>query len=163
MLFFMAVFFAVATNANARANGVEQHDGSVGRQIRGNPFQHLDLIGEETAITVRGTCDLEKNQVKNLNEKNTNLNLVNEKNTNLHVNEQNTNRNEQKCEPKRTGGTKAQNVGVAVTTNNGNGVVLDNVPPTNDNKLDHLVSGVPCQDDRCEECPLGKTGTTMLC
>ena len=145
MLFFMAMLFVVATKAKV----VEQH-GSVGRQIRGNPFQHLDLIGEETAITVRGTCDLEKNQVKNLNEKNTNLN------------DKNTNRNEQKCEPKRTGGTKAQNVGVAVTKNNGNGLVLDNVPPTNDDKLDHLVSGIACQERR-EECSLGKTGTTMCC
>ena len=158
MLFFMAVFFAVATNAN----GVEQHDGSVGRLIRGNLFQHLDLSGEETATTVRGTCNLEKNQVKNLNEKNTNLNLVHVNGKNTNLNEKNTNRNEQKCEPKRTGGTKAQNVGVAVTKNNGNGLVLDNVPPTNDDKLDHLVSGIACQERR-EECSLGKTGTTMCC
>jgi len=39
-----------------------------------------------------------------------------------------------------------------------NGVVLN----TNDNKLDHLASGVACQERR-EECTLGKTGTTMCC
>ena len=50
----------------------------------------------------------------------------------------------------------------AVTKNNANGVVLDNVPPTNDDKLDHLVSGIACQERR-EECSLGKTGTTMCC
>jgi hypothetical protein len=51
---------------------------------------------------------------------------------------------------------------IAVTKNNANGVVLDNVPSTNDDKLDHLASNVACQDRR-EECPLGKTGTTMCC
>ena len=51
---------------------------------------------------------------------------------------------------------------IAVTKNNANGVVLDNVPPTNDDMLDHLASNVACQDRR-EECPLGKTGTTMFC
>ena len=50
----------------------------------------------------------------------------------------------------------------AVTTNNANGVVLDNVPPTNDDKLNHLASGIAYQDRR-EECSLGKTGTTMFC
>ena len=50
----------------------------------------------------------------------------------------------------------------AVTKNNANGVVLDNVPPTNDDNLDHLASGIACQERR-EECPLGKTGTTMCC
>ena len=50
----------------------------------------------------------------------------------------------------------------AVTKNNANGVVLDNVPPTNDDKLNHIASNVACQD--CyEECPLGKTGTSMFC
>ena len=58
--------------------------------------------------------------------------------------------------------TKAQNVGVAVTKDDANGVVLDNVPPTNDDKLDHLAFGIACQDRR-EEFPLGKTGTTMCC
>lgn len=57
-------------------------------------------------------------------------------------------------------GTKAQNVGVAVTKYNANGVELDNIPTTNDNKLDHLDSDVACQDRR-EECMLGKTGTTI--
>ena len=61
-----------------------------------------------------------------------------------------------------SGRTKAQNVGVAVTKDDANGVVLDNVPPTNDDELDHLVSGIACQDRR-EECTLGKTGTTMFC
>ena len=50
----------------------------------------------------------------------------------------------------------------AVTKNNANGVVLDNVPPTNDDKLDHLASGIAYQDRR-EECSLGKTGTTTMC
>jgi hypothetical protein len=50
----------------------------------------------------------------------------------------------------------------AVTKNNANEVVLDNVPPTNDDKLDHLASGIAYQDRR-EECSLGKTGTTMCC
>ena len=50
----------------------------------------------------------------------------------------------------------------AVTKNNANGVVLDNVPSTNDDELDHLASGVACQERR-EECSLGKTGTTMCC
>ena len=58
--------------------------------------------------------------------------------------------------------TIPQTVGVAVTKNNVNGVVLDNVPPTNDDKLDHLASGIACQERR-EECSLGKTGTTMCC
>ena len=61
-----------------------------------------------------------------------------------------------------SGRTKAQNVGVAVTKDDANGVVLDNVPPTNDDKLDHLAFGIACQDRR-EEFPLGKTGTTMCC
>ena len=61
-----------------------------------------------------------------------------------------------------SGRTKAQNVGVAVTKDDANGLVLDNVPPTNDDKLDHLASGIACQDRR-EECTLGKTGTTMFC
>lgn len=59
-------------------------------------------------------------------------------------------------------GTKAQNVGVAATKYNPNGVVLDNVPPTNDDKLDHLASGIAYQDRR-DECPLDTTGTTMCC
>ena len=67
---------------NKKAKVVEQH-GSFGRHFQGNIFQQFDLIDEETSM-VRGTCDLEKNQVKNLNEKNTNLN------------DKNTNRNEQK-------------------------------------------------------------------
>ena len=50
----------------------------------------------------------------------------------------------------------------AATKNNANGMVLDNVPPTNDDKLDHLASGIACQERR-EECSLGKTGTTMCC
>ena len=50
----------------------------------------------------------------------------------------------------------------AVTKKKVNEVVLDNVPPTNDDKLNHLASYVACQDRR-EECPLGKTGTTMCC
>jgi len=58
------------------------------------------------------------------------------------------------------GGTTAQTMGA--TKNNANGVVLDNVPPTNDDKLDHLASGIACQERR-EECSLGKTGTTMCC
>ena len=53
-------------------------------------------------------------------------------------------------------------VTAAVTKNNANEVVLDNVPPTNDDKLDHLASGIACQDRR-EECSFGKTGTTMFC
>ena len=58
-------------------------------------------------------------------------------------------------------GTKPQTVGVAATKNNANGMVLDH-PPTNDNKLDHFASDVACQERR-EECPLGKTGTTIMC
>ena len=50
----------------------------------------------------------------------------------------------------------------AVIKNNANEVVLDNVPPTNDNNLNHLASNVACQDRR-EECSLDKTGTTMFC
>jgi len=61
-----------------------------------------------------------------------------------------------------SGRTKAQNVGVAVTKDDANGLVLDNVPPTNDDELDYLVSGIACQERR-EEFPLGKTGTTMFC
>ena len=57
-------------------------------------------------------------------------------------------------------GTKAQSVGVAATKYNANGVELDNVPPTNDNKLDHLNSDVACQERR-EECMLGKTGIQL--
>ena len=59
-----------------------------------------------------------------------------------------------------SGRTKAQTIGA--TKKNANGVVLDNVPPTNDDELDHLVSGIACQDRR-EEFPMGKTGTTMCC
>ena len=58
--------------------------------------------------------------------------------------------------------TEAQTMGVAATKNNGIGMVLDNVPPTNDNKFDHLASGVAYQDRR-DECSMGKTGTTMCC
>ena len=50
----------------------------------------------------------------------------------------------------------------AVTKNNANGVVFDNVPSTNDDELDHLASNVACQERR-EECPLSKTGTTTMC
>ena len=53
-----------------------------------------------------------------------------------------------------SGGTTAQTMGA--TKNNANGVVLDN-----DNKLDHLASGVACQERR-EECSLGKTGNYVL-
>ena len=61
-----------------------------------------------------------------------------------------------------SGRTEAQTMGVAMTKNNVNGVVLDNVLTTNDSKLVHLDSDVTCQD--CyEECPSGKTGTTMFC
>ena len=60
-----------------------------------------------------------------------------------------------------SGRTEAQTMGVAMTKNNANGVVLDNVPPTNDDKLNYLDFGVACQERR-EECPLGKTGTTMF-
>jgi hypothetical protein len=56
---------------NKKAKVVEQH-GSFGRHFQGNIFQQFDLIDEETSM-VRGTCDLEKDQVKNLNERNTNL------------------------------------------------------------------------------------------
>jgi hypothetical protein len=63
---------------NKKAKVVEQH-GSFGRHFQGNIFQQFDLIDEETSM-VRGTCDLEKDQVKNLNERNTN---PNERNTNL--------------------------------------------------------------------------------
>ena len=61
-----------------------------------------------------------------------------------------------------SGGTKPQIVGVAATKNNANRMVFDKPPPANDNKLDYLASGVACQERR-EECPLGKTGTTMCC
>ena len=54
--------------------------------------------------------------------------------------------------------TTAQGTNGAATKNNGNGMVLDNVPATNDNKLGHLASDIACQDRR-EECSLGKTGT----
>jgi hypothetical protein len=50
----------------------------------------------------------------------------------------------------------------AVTKNNANEVVLDNVPPTNDDKLNHLASNVACQNRR-EDCSFGKTGTTLFC
>ena len=50
----------------------------------------------------------------------------------------------------------------AVTKNNANGVVLDNVPHTNDDELDHLATNVACQE-RHEEYTLSKTGTTMCC
>jgi hypothetical protein len=59
-----------------------------------------------------------------------------------------------------SGRTEAQTLGA--TMNNANGLVFDNVPPTNDDKLDHLVSNVACQE-RHEECSLNKTGTTMCC
>ena len=61
-----------------------------------------------------------------------------------------------------SGRTKAQNVGVAATKYNANGMGFDNVPPTNDDTLDLHDNDVACQGRR-EECPLGKTGTTMLC
>ena len=57
--------------------------------------------------------------------------------------------------------TTAQTMGVAATKNNANGMVLDNVPPTNDDELNYLDSDVACQDRR-EECPIGETGTTMF-
>ena len=57
--------------------------------------------------------------------------------------------------------TEAQTMG-ATKNNAANGVVLDYVLPTNDDKLDHLASGDACQERR-EECSLGKTGTTMCC
>ena len=61
-----------------------------------------------------------------------------------------------------SGRTEAQTMGVAMTKNNVNGVVLDNILTTNDSKLVHLDSDVTGQD--CyEECPSGKTGTTMFC
>ena len=58
--------------------------------------------------------------------------------------------------------TIPQTVGVATTKDDANGMVLDYVLPTNDDKLDHLASGDAYQDRR-EECSLGKTGTTMCC
>ena len=58
--------------------------------------------------------------------------------------------------------TTAQTMGVAATKNNANGMVLDNVLPTSNDALDHHDIDVACQARR-EECPLGKTGTTMLC
>ena len=58
-------------------------------------------------------------------------------------------------------GKKAQTMGTA-TKNNANGMVLDNVPITNDGKLIRLASNVARQDRR-EECSLDKTGTTMFC
>ena len=60
-------------------------------------------------------------------------------------------------------GTKAQNVGVAATKYNANGMGFDNVPPTNDDKLNHLAFGAACQERRENKCPLGKAGTTMCC
>jgi hypothetical protein len=60
-------------------------------------------------------------------------------------------------------GTKAQNVGVAATKYNANGMGFDNVPPTNDDTLDYLASGAACQERRENKCPLGKAGTTMCC
>ena len=59
-------------------------------------------------------------------------------------------------------GTKAPIVGVAVTKTNVNVVVLGNPPLTNDDELEHLASDIACQERR-EECPLSKTGTTMCC
>ena len=56
--------------------------------------------------------------------------------------------------------TEAQTMGA--TKNIDNGMVLDNLPFTNNDKLDHLASGVAYQDRR-EECEFGKTGTTMCC
>ena len=53
-------------------------------------------------------------------------------------------------------------LGVATTKDDANGMVLDYVLPTNDDKLDHLASGIAYQERR-EECSLGKTGTTMCC
>ena len=58
--------------------------------------------------------------------------------------------------------TIPQTVGVATTKDDANGMVLDNPPSTNDDKLNHLASGIAYQDRR-EECSLGKTGTTMCC
>jgi hypothetical protein len=148
---------------NKKAKVVEQH-GSFGRHFQGNIFQQFDLIGEETSM-VRGTCDLEKDQVKNLNERNTNLN---ERNTNLKAQLDAMRKENEELKRPLLGPalsstsvrTEAQTMGT--TKNNANGVVLDNVPPTNDDKLDHLASNVACQDRR-KECPLGKTGTTMFC
>ena len=56
--------------------------------------------------------------------------------------------------------TEAQTMGA--TKNIDNGMVLDNLPFTNNDKLDHLASGVAYQDRR-EEFSLGKTGTTLCC
>ena len=139
-----------------KAKVVEQH-GSVGHQIRRNPFEQFDLIGEETSM-VRGTCDLEKDQVKNLNERNTNLKAQLDA-----MREENEELKRPLLGPALSSSsvrTEAQTMGT--TKKIANGVVLDNVRPTNDDKLDHLASNVACQDHR-EECPLGKTGTTMLC
>ena len=49
-------------------------------------------------------------------------------------------------------GTKAQKVSMTATKNNGNGVVYDSLPPTNDAALDCL--DCPAR----EECTFGKTG-----
>jgi len=43
-------------------------------------------------------------------------------------------------------GTKAQKLGFAATKNNGNGMVRDGPPPTNDAVLDNLDSDAACQD-----------------
>ena len=55
--------------------------------------------------------------------------------------------------------TEAQTMGA--TKNNDNGMVLNNPPFTNNDKLDHLASGIAYQDRR-EECSLGKIGTTIF-
>jgi hypothetical protein len=59
-------------------------------------------------------------------------------------------------------GTNPHIIGVAAAKYNGNGRVRDSPLPTNNNTLNHLASGVACQERR-EECPLGKTGTTLCC
>ena len=55
-------------------------------------------------------------------------------------------------------GTKAQTMGMAMTTNNVNGVVLDNVLTTNESKLVHLDSDAI---DTCQDC-YEETGTFMF-
>jgi TolA-binding protein len=75
-----------------KKNVAEQHGPAVGHPSPRNDFQVSELIGKATPMA-RGTCDREKDQVKNLYEKVANLNgkvtNLNEQNTNL--NEQNTN------------------------------------------------------------------------
>ena len=56
--------------------------------------------------------------------------------------------------------TEAQTMGA--TKNIDNGMVLDNLPFTNNDELDHLATNVACQE-RHEEYTLSKTGTTMCC